>query len=58
MSYNNKTPASVLNAPSVRYEVVEGTEFTGSNRASLRKAGHYSRWLGKSMSSRTRTKVR
>lgn len=36
MASHNSTPESVLNAPSVTKEFVEGTEFSGLNRAQLR----------------------
>jgi hypothetical protein len=55
MAQHNNTPASVLQAPSINYEVVPGTEFTGTNRANLRRAGHYSRWLQKSLYQRIKT---
>lgn len=37
MAQNNNTPASVLDAPGVTYGFVKDTEFSGQNRAQVRR---------------------
>ena len=43
MASNNRTPQSILDAPKPERAFVEGTEFNGSNRKTLRAHGHLNR---------------
>lgn len=43
MASNNRTPASILEAPKPERAFVKGTEFNGANRKVLRSLGHVNR---------------
>lgn len=55
MSHNNKTPQSVLDAPSITYTMLEGTEHEGPSRQEMRRWGQQEGFCKSSMSQRKKT---